>query len=229
MTQPPEQTEYVYLIGSEASTLVKIGRTIDVPGRLAAIQRMSPAKLAVLWQAEGGAELETTLHRWFKDRRSHGEWFDFPGRDAREQVMRAIAETAAEAQRQRARRLAAKRARKARGVWRMPARRRPRKIYPSSRIAEQRAIATLEGSQAFDALDRRMTREIAWIREEPTERVKRTTELLAEIGEFSAKLAEIRRQSIARLRASGMTQAEVADAIGMKRGRVAQITKEESS
>lgn len=93
-----QATEFVYLIGSEESVFVKIGRSVDVQTRLAAIQRMSPAKLTVLWRTEGGAELETALHRRFKAQRSHGEWFEFPDRDAPEQVVQAIAEMAAEAQ-----------------------------------------------------------------------------------------------------------------------------------
>lgn len=98
--------EYVYLIGSEDSPIVKIGRSIDVPARLAAIQYMSPLKLAVLWQTEGGAELETALHRHFKAQRSHGEWFSFPGGNPVVRVRRAI--------------LTMRKMRKAQKVWRAP-------------------------------------------------------------------------------------------------------------
>lgn len=83
-------TEYVYLIGCEANTLVKIGRSTDVQERFAELQRMSPAKLTLLWQTVGGAELETILHRHFKDQRSHGEWFDFPDRNALRQVLEVV-------------------------------------------------------------------------------------------------------------------------------------------
>jgi Meiotically Up-regulated Gene 113 (MUG113) protein len=86
----PAPTEYVYLIGSESSPLVKIGRTTDLLRRLADIQNMSPVKLTVLWRTEGSAGLETALHRHFKAQRVHGEWFDFPDRDALEQVVRAL-------------------------------------------------------------------------------------------------------------------------------------------
>jgi hypothetical protein len=48
-------------------------------------------KLTVLWQTEGGAELETDLHRYFKARRSHGEWFDFAGDHPVELVQDVIA------------------------------------------------------------------------------------------------------------------------------------------
>jgi hypothetical protein len=92
-------TECVYLIGSEASSFVKIGRSIDVRARLATLQSMSPVNLTVLWQTIGGAELELALHRHFDARRRHGEWFDFPDGDAVAQVVQALPEIAAEAQR----------------------------------------------------------------------------------------------------------------------------------
>jgi hypothetical protein len=82
--------EFVYVIGSEGSTLVKIGRSTDVKKRLAAIQCMSPAPLAVLWQVEGDPELETAPHRLFKNYRAHGEWFDFEGHDPVQVVSDAI-------------------------------------------------------------------------------------------------------------------------------------------
>ncbi|MCW2938478.1 MAG: transcriptional regulator, GntR family with sensor domain [Actinomycetia bacterium] len=131
----PDRTEFVYLIGSEESPFVKIGRSVDVQGRLAAIQRMSPAKLTVLWQTLGGAELETALHRRFSAFRSHGEWFDFPGRDAPEQVVRAITEITAEAQRLRAEQRRVRKTRKARKVWKAPRGPQARKVRPRSRLA----------------------------------------------------------------------------------------------
>lgn len=122
-----DRTEYVYLIGGPEIPLVKIGRSTDVMGRLAAIQRMSPVKLTVLWQTEGGADLETSLHRWFRGWRSHGEWFEFPNGDAPERVKSAIPEIAREAQdaqrmleERRARRRAERTARKVRKVWTAP-------------------------------------------------------------------------------------------------------------
>jgi Meiotically up-regulated gene 113 len=99
-------TEYVYLIGSKATSLVKIGRSTNVPGRLAALQSGSPINLAVLWQTKGGAELEAALHRHFKAQRTHGEWFDFPDRDAATQVVSALPWI--------------KKARKIRQVWTAP-------------------------------------------------------------------------------------------------------------
>jgi hypothetical protein len=92
------RTAYVYLIGAADSRLVKIGRTTDIASRLVALQRMGPARLTILWQTKGGSQLEAALHRKLKDRRSHGEWFEFPDGDAPERVRDAIAELAAEAE-----------------------------------------------------------------------------------------------------------------------------------
>ena len=81
--------EFVYLIGSLDSRLVKIGMSDDVQRRLDQLQRMSPAVLRVLWQTEGGRELEAALHRKLWKYRQHGEWFDFGNRDAVSLVSRA--------------------------------------------------------------------------------------------------------------------------------------------
>lgn len=94
-----EQIECIYLIGNETNTLVKVGRSVDVQGRLASLQAGSPVPLMLLWQTLGGAELETALHRWFHARRAHGEWFDFPAGDAVACVVQALPEVAAEMQR----------------------------------------------------------------------------------------------------------------------------------
>ena len=72
-----ERAEVVYVLGTPGSNTVKIGRTTNMVQRLAAIQRMSPVPLKVLWTHPGGAELEANLHRHFRALRSHGEWFTF--------------------------------------------------------------------------------------------------------------------------------------------------------
>lgn len=87
--------ERVYVIGTPGSNTVKIGRTIHLEKRLAEIQRMSPVQLEVLWSTPGGHALETALHRHFRARRSHGEWFAFDG-DPVEAVTRATDEKAQE-------------------------------------------------------------------------------------------------------------------------------------
>jgi hypothetical protein len=82
--------EHVYVIGSPGSSIVKIGRTTNLANRLAAIQRMSPVPLKVLWTHPGGNELESNLHRYFASRRSHGEWFDFRAGDPVGSVRTAV-------------------------------------------------------------------------------------------------------------------------------------------
>src|SRR6185437_1224824 len=74
-------SEVVYVIGSTASPLVKIGRSVDVDTRLRSIQNMSPAPLTVLWTTRGGRELEAQLHAAFAKYRVHGEWFNFGTND----------------------------------------------------------------------------------------------------------------------------------------------------
>lgn len=94
-----DRIECIYLVGCEANTLVKIGRSVDVQVRLEALRTMSPVALTLLWQTLGGAELEAALHRRFDAQRHHGEWFDFPDGDAVDQVSLALPEIAAEMQR----------------------------------------------------------------------------------------------------------------------------------
>jgi hypothetical protein len=89
-----KQAQYVYLIGSSESPLVKIGTTNNIASRLRSIQNMSPAALAVLWQTEGGLVLEQALHERFRKYRKHGEWFDFGRRDPVTVVNTAASELA---------------------------------------------------------------------------------------------------------------------------------------
>jgi hypothetical protein len=71
------EAKTVYLITSE-SGLSKIGVSIDVWGRLKALQAMSPIELKLLGYktVKRAGKLERELHARFKDKRRHGEWFD---------------------------------------------------------------------------------------------------------------------------------------------------------
>lgn len=73
---------WVYLIGSPASRLVKIGLSNNPAERLADLQVGSPVPLMILWQTQGGQGLESALHRYFRSYRAHGEWFDFGAESA---------------------------------------------------------------------------------------------------------------------------------------------------
>lgn len=68
----------VYVIGPANQHRVKIGTTEHIDKRPKTIQSMSPVPLQVLWTTPGDRRLEDALHGHFKDRRAHGEWFDFP-------------------------------------------------------------------------------------------------------------------------------------------------------
>lgn len=83
-------TEVVYVIGACGSPRAKIGRSKSVGTRLGTIQRMSPIPLSILWQTDGGSELESALHRRFDAHRVHGEWFDFGDRDPAVEVAAAV-------------------------------------------------------------------------------------------------------------------------------------------
>lgn len=78
---PVSTVGWVYVIGSRANSLVKIGTSLNVEERLRSIQFMSPVPLRLLWKTPGDAELETRLHQLFQARRRHGEWFDFSDMD----------------------------------------------------------------------------------------------------------------------------------------------------
>ncbi|WP_084718870.1 GIY-YIG nuclease family protein [Streptacidiphilus carbonis] len=85
---------FVYVIGSaDEAGLLKIGRAVDVPRRLAQLKGMSPVPLSVLWSREtDNTDLESKLHRHFASYRRHGEWFDFQGSDWRSLINAAAEE-----------------------------------------------------------------------------------------------------------------------------------------
>ncbi|MGI9098056.1 MAG: sigma factor-like helix-turn-helix DNA-binding protein [Solirubrobacteraceae bacterium] len=58
---------------------------------------------------------------------------------------------------------------------------------------------------------------------DPAERARLATELLAEHQSLVIRLAQIRRQAVAELRASGLSYAQVAERLGVTRGRIAQL------
>lgn len=64
-----------YFIGGDSGP-VKIGYSVDVKGRLAALQLASPVRLQVLALANGGAAREAAYHAQFAHVRLHGEWFE---------------------------------------------------------------------------------------------------------------------------------------------------------
>ena len=81
---PPPAYGLVYLI--EGLPLYKIGRTRNLPKRLNDLQASSPAPLKVLCilQTVCMQKLEQQLHRKYKHKRIHGEWFRLSESDINE-------------------------------------------------------------------------------------------------------------------------------------------------
>lgn len=74
------ETEYVYLIYSEANNAIKIGRAKNVEERLQALQTAHPYPLKILKILEvsgkkAAIDLEKQLHQQFAEYRLLGEWF----------------------------------------------------------------------------------------------------------------------------------------------------------
>lgn len=60
---------------------------------------------------------------------------------------------------------------------------------------------------------------------DPVERAKRATALLADYQAGVTEAARIRREAFEELRAQGMSQTEIAQAVGLTRGRIGQLAK----
>lgn len=67
--------EKVYFIQEPVTQSVKIGRAINVDGRMREIQACCPTELRLLATADGGIVFESVLHRLFNSHRVRGEWF----------------------------------------------------------------------------------------------------------------------------------------------------------
>ncbi len=67
---------YVYFIRAGLSGPIKIGFSKNPLRRYQDLQSGNPEKLRLLAIHPGGAELERTLHRYFKPSRLLNEWFD---------------------------------------------------------------------------------------------------------------------------------------------------------
>lgn len=83
--------EYVYLMGSPDSPIVKIGRSNNTKRRLAQVQESVDLPLQVMWQHPGGKEMEHGLHQHFAEYRRHGEWFELGFAEAPGLVSAAVA------------------------------------------------------------------------------------------------------------------------------------------
>ena len=84
-----EKRPTVYLI--KAHDRYKIGRTINLSKRFFSCAGLSPYPLELIWNLyiDEHAKLEKSLHRIFKDKRIHHEWFNLSNDDV--EAIKAIA------------------------------------------------------------------------------------------------------------------------------------------
>tara|TARA_B100000212_G_scaffold305555_1_gene253632 strand:- start:516 stop:821 length:306 start_codon:yes stop_codon:yes gene_type:complete len=70
---------HLYIIQSDKTGDIKIGRSKDPKRRLKQLQTGSPHKLKLLLVIEGKGKIEKSLHNRLQQYRSrrNGEWFDF--------------------------------------------------------------------------------------------------------------------------------------------------------
>ena len=73
-----KKPEYVYLMEAVGGGWVKIGRSHDPFGRIAALQTGCPYPivLKVCFHCENAADVEWRLHNLCKAHRGQGEWFE---------------------------------------------------------------------------------------------------------------------------------------------------------
>jgi len=83
---------YVYAIGIEGSTLVKIGMSRNPVSRLKTLEQSMPYTLVLLHQIwrEDARRIERNLHRILQERQQRGEWFDLPEPDLEELFAEAL-------------------------------------------------------------------------------------------------------------------------------------------
>lgn len=67
---------WVYFVRAGMDGPFKIGRSTNVPDRVATLQTANHASLRLVAQLPGGVEVERLLHRRFAPCRLHGEWFE---------------------------------------------------------------------------------------------------------------------------------------------------------
>jgi hypothetical protein len=77
VSQPTDNTDYVYLIRAGRRKLYKIGKTNDPQDRLTSLQTASPDKLKLVhtFKADNASAAEESLHAALQNKRIQGEWF----------------------------------------------------------------------------------------------------------------------------------------------------------
>ena len=75
------RVSYIYAIGSDDFSAIKIGYSSYPKGRLYALQNANPYKLKLWgvwgpWKQTDIRTVEYVIHNTFKDKKLRGEWFD---------------------------------------------------------------------------------------------------------------------------------------------------------
>jgi len=83
--RPESVPGYIYLLQAVGTDKFKIGRAINVPNRLRAIQTSSPLKIRYVYHAyvQNMNLCEMELHNKFSNQREIGEWFALTPEDVR--------------------------------------------------------------------------------------------------------------------------------------------------
>lgn len=70
---------YIYIIGSLADGVCKIGFSRNPKNRLKELQTGCPYKLTIFFMVEGNIPTEKKLHKKYSEYSTHGEWFRIEG------------------------------------------------------------------------------------------------------------------------------------------------------
>lgn len=210
-----QHTEMIYVIGVAGGDTVKIGRSTQLARRVGDIQRMSPVPLLLLWSHPGDHELETRLHRHFAASRIHGEWFTFPDDDPVQLVRKAVEEQ----------------------PWAQK-REVPQKPRPAAtrapRMSDEEFSARLEAARSArvnvadtraleEAIGSRLS-EISSIRD-CAARMKASRDLRGELAKAEQHFVAMQRDSVIKLKDSGLSWRQVGELLGMSGSRAEQIAR----
>jgi len=73
------EDSWVYFIGTDDHTRIKIGCSTDPKRRRTQLQSGRSSRLSIIGTIRGGAVLEAEMHERFKAQRVKGEWFAWEG------------------------------------------------------------------------------------------------------------------------------------------------------
>ena len=84
-SRPKDLPGFIYLVQAVGTNKFKIGRALNVPIRLQALQTSSPLKIRYVYHAsvENMSQSELELHQKFSKKREIGEWFALTTEDVK--------------------------------------------------------------------------------------------------------------------------------------------------